>query len=199
MSNNEWQVLNVVKTLDEVTAIVQQHQVSKFRKSALSIDHANIPLPSSQLSNIISYNRRKNNPEIFSVYDLRKWCNDHKDGGDSSHSTFVPYYSIDNVDNIFVLFTTNPIYNFVTMFGASDADRHFRPFGIALVSSDESSTCYEQLFNGKKPFRQKTISQKTIRHGEMSRAGSPIGEVSIPFHPEFVQFHQLAKWHMIFC
>ncbi|CAF1102071.1 unnamed protein product [Didymodactylos carnosus] len=144
MSNNEWQVLNVVKTLDEVTALVQQHQVSKFRtsnlktstkysyrcsqyrkyplcrydihvnildnnpddikilsknvhshqqhntttrlpssvresvakyvkcdltqtqmKSALSIDHSNIPLPSSQLSNIIRYNRRKNNPEIF--------------------------------------------------------------------------------------------------------------------------------------
>ncbi|CAF1271001.1 unnamed protein product [Didymodactylos carnosus] len=33
------------------------------------------------------------------------------------------------------------------VFGASDADRHFRSFGIALTSSDENSACYEQLFN----------------------------------------------------
>lgn len=32
-------------------------------------------------------------------------------------------------------------------FGASDCDRNFRPFGVALVSEDESSSCYEHLFN----------------------------------------------------
>ena len=33
------------------------------------------------------------------------------------------------------------------VFGASDADQHFRPFDIALVSTDEHSTCFKQLFN----------------------------------------------------
>ena len=36
MSNGKYQLLNVVKTLDEVNAIVQQHQVSKYRTSNLS-------------------------------------------------------------------------------------------------------------------------------------------------------------------
>jgi hypothetical protein len=32
------------------------------------------------------------------------------------------------------------------IFGASDANRRFYPFGAALVSSDKSSLCYETLF-----------------------------------------------------
>ncbi len=33
------------------------------------------------------------------------------------------------------------------VFGASDADTHFRPFGVSLTSSDEDSTCFITLFN----------------------------------------------------
>ena len=32
------------------------------------------------------------------------------------------------------------------IFGSSDANTRFRPFGAALVSTDESSSCYETLF-----------------------------------------------------
>ncbi len=32
------------------------------------------------------------------------------------------------------------------VFGASDGNRHFHPFGAALVSDDETSPCYEHLF-----------------------------------------------------
>ena len=33
------------------------------------------------------------------------------------------------------------------VFGVSDCNRNFRPFGVALVSDDGSSSCYEHLFN----------------------------------------------------
>ena len=51
--------------------------------------------------------RRKNNPEIFSVYDFNQWCIDHKYNENSLHSTFVPYYYI---NDLFVLFTTKQLF-----------------------------------------------------------------------------------------
>ena len=109
----------------------------------------------------------KGNPEIFSVYDFKQWCINHKYDENSIHSTFVPYYYINNINDIFVLFTTKQLlkdtqfssllqvdatYKLtwnelpLLVFGSSDADRHFRPFGVALVSSDEGSACYIDLF-----------------------------------------------------
>ena len=32
------------------------------------------------------------------------------------------------------------------VFGSSDADRHFLPFGVALISNDENSSCYINVF-----------------------------------------------------
>ena len=32
------------------------------------------------------------------------------------------------------------------IFGSSDANHHFRPLGVALVSNDEKSTCHIDLF-----------------------------------------------------
>ena len=73
-----------------------------------------------------------------------------------------------NIDGIFVFFTTKQLilqiqytsllqvgatYKLtwndfpLLVFGASDADRHFRPFDVALISTDEHSTCLKQLFN----------------------------------------------------
>ena len=72
------------------------------------------------------------------------------------------------VNNLFVLFTTKELIRQMQystllqldgtykltwnelpliVFGASDCNRNFRPFGVALVSEDESSSCYEHLFN----------------------------------------------------
>ena len=33
------------------------------------------------------------------------------------------------------------------VFGSTDANRHFKPFGIALISTDEDSECFIDLFN----------------------------------------------------
>jgi hypothetical protein len=247
MSNEEYQVLKFVNTLDDVNTIVQQHQVSKYRTSNLSnqtkysyrcshyrkyplcryeiqvyvpddnpssikltfknshyhdyrnstsrlpspvresvakyvkcnltqsqikatiaMDYPQASLSTEQLTNLITYYRRQKNPEIFSVYDFNQWCINHKYDDNSLHTTFVPYYSINSVNDIFVFFTTKQLIQQIQLttllqvdatykltwnnlpllvFGASDADRHFHPFGIALVSSDEDSTCFHQLFN----------------------------------------------------
>ncbi|CAF2642268.1 unnamed protein product [Rotaria sp. Silwood2] len=146
-----------------VTCQLTQGQI----KNALSIDYPNIPLPINQLTSLINYTRRRNNPEIFSVYDFNQWCMNHNYDDNLLYSTFVPYYSIKNIDDIFVFFTTKQLIQQIQcttllqvdatykltwnnlpllVFGSSDADRHFCPFGIALVSSDEHSSCFKELF-----------------------------------------------------
>ena len=97
---------------------------------------------------------------------MKNWCDQHKDGK-QLNSTYVPFYTIENIDNIFILFTTKQLFQqiksttylqvdatykitrnelLLLLFGTTDANRHFKPFGIALVSHDENETCYEQLF-----------------------------------------------------
>ncbi|CAF2046830.1 unnamed protein product [Rotaria magnacalcarata] len=66
-------------------------------------------MPTNQLSNLTNYARQKNNPEIFSVYDFNQWCINHKYDENSIHSTFVPYYYINDINDIFVLFTTKQL------------------------------------------------------------------------------------------
>ena len=80
------------------------------------------------------------------------------------YSTFVVYYRIKKIDDIFVFFTTKQLIQQIQLtallqvdatykltwnnlpllvFGSSDADRHFCPFGIALVPSDEHASCFK--------------------------------------------------------
>jgi len=73
-----------------VTCQLTQGQI----KNALSIDYPDASLPINKLTNIINYSRRRNNPDIFSVYDFNQWCPNHNYDDNSLHSTFVPYYSI---------------------------------------------------------------------------------------------------------
>ncbi|CAF4502898.1 unnamed protein product, partial [Rotaria magnacalcarata] len=89
---------------------------------------------------------------------FNQWCINHKYDENSIHSTFVPYYYINDINDIFVFFTTKPLLKDTQLssllqvdatykltwnelpllvFGSSDADRHFRPFGVAFVPSDE--------------------------------------------------------------
>jgi len=187
MSNEEYQLLKIVHTLDEINQIVKEHGVSKYRtsnlknvtkysyrcshyrkyqlcryeiqayilddssdiklmfknthyheqrnetsrlpspvretvnkyvkcnltegqiKKAISFDYPSVSLPTNQLSNLISYARRQKNPEIFSVYDFNQWCINHQYNDNLPHSTFVPYYSINNINDIFVFFTTKQL------------------------------------------------------------------------------------------
>lgn len=134
-------------------------------KSTLIFDYPSSPVNETKLINLINYERRKDRPEIFSIYDLRNWCDQHKDGIDL-HSPYVPFYLVENIENIFIMFTTRQLFQQIKLtnylqvdatykltwnelpllvFGASDANRHFKPFGIALISHDENEKCYEQL------------------------------------------------------
>ena len=136
-------------------------------KSLLKIDCPTASISPNQSSNLINYPRRKANPEILSVHDFNQWCINRVYDVDSLHATFVPCYYINDINDIFVLFTTKQLLKetqFSTLlqvdatykltwnelpllvFGSSDANRHFRPLGVALVSNDEKSTCYIDLF-----------------------------------------------------
>jgi hypothetical protein len=44
------------------------------------LDHPSLPVTPIKLSALIQAERRKNPPEIFLVFDFRKWYNDHQDG-----------------------------------------------------------------------------------------------------------------------
>jgi hypothetical protein len=136
-------------------------------RSSLRFDHPSISVPSTKLTSLVKNERRKNRPKIFSIFDFRQWCHDHQDGT-VPHSTFVPFYFINDVNDLFVLFTTKQLIRQIqyspllqldatykvtwndlplVVFGTSDRNRNFRPFGLALVSEDETSSCYEHLFN----------------------------------------------------
>lgn len=147
--------------------------------AALQRDHPQSSPARSQLKNLVNYERRKDRPSIFSVYDLRQWCEQHQHG-DLLHSTYIPFYTVTDIDNVFVFFTTKQLFQQIRctsylqvdatykitwndlpllVFGSTDGNRHFKPFGIALVSSDESSKCYEQLFTSIN-----TLSMKEFNH-----------------------------------
>ncbi|CAF2365703.1 unnamed protein product [Rotaria sp. Silwood2] len=74
-------------------------------RSSVSIDCPNIPVSSTKLTSLVQSQRRKDRPETFLVYDFRKLCSDHQDGT-HSHSTIVPFYCINDIDDLFTFFTT---------------------------------------------------------------------------------------------
>ncbi|CAF3716596.1 unnamed protein product [Rotaria socialis] len=136
-------------------------------KASLILNYPQSPIDQVKLSNKIVYERRRDRPEIFSVYDLRNWCSQHQEG-ERLHSTFVPFYTVDDINNLFIFFTTKQLFQQIRLttylqidatykltwnnlpllvFGSTDANRHFKPFGIALISHDENAECYKQLFN----------------------------------------------------
>ncbi|CAF5161200.1 unnamed protein product [Rotaria magnacalcarata] len=54
-------------------------------KNLLFVNDSTASMPTNQLSNLINYARRKNNPEIFSVYDFNQWCINRKYDENSIH------------------------------------------------------------------------------------------------------------------
>ncbi|CAF3421632.1 unnamed protein product [Rotaria sp. Silwood2] len=141
-------------------------------RSSISIDYPNITVPSIKLTSLIQTKRRKSHPKMCSIHDFREWCDNHRDGT-SSYSTFVPFYYINDVNDLFVFFTTKKLFQQIQftkllqvdatykitwnelpllVFGASDGNRHFKPFGVALISDDESSSCFEHLFTTLQSF-----------------------------------------------
>ena len=135
--------------------------------SSLQHEHPSLSIPSTKLTSLVQSERQRSHPKIFSVFDLREWCNDHQDGT-VPLSTFVPFCFINDINDLFVLFTTKELIRQIQysslsqvdgtyklkwnelpllVFGTSDCNRSFRPFGVALVCEYESSPCYQHLFN----------------------------------------------------
>ena len=71
--------------------------------------YSNSPIRYTKAFNLINYERRKNRPEIFSLYGLKNWCDQHKDAT-QLNSTYVPFYTFENIDNIFILFTVKQLF-----------------------------------------------------------------------------------------
>jgi hypothetical protein len=129
-------------------------------RASLDLEHPSLSVPSTKLTALIQTERRRNHAKIFSVSDFRQWCSDHQDGI-VPHSTFVPFYFINDIDDLFVLFTTKELIRQLQcspllqvdatykitwndlpllVFGGTDCNRNFRSFGVALVCEDESSS-----------------------------------------------------------
>ena len=159
----------ILKTVpDHVKCGLSQSQikaslVTNYPQHSINQDKLN-------LHNLIVYERRKDRPEIFSIHDLRNWCNEHRETKEL-YSTFVPFYNALDINNIFIFFTTKQLFQQIQLttylqvdatykvtwnnlpllvFGSTDAHRHVKPFGMALISEDENAECYVKLFNSIK-------------------------------------------------
>ncbi|CAF4402558.1 unnamed protein product [Rotaria socialis] len=75
--------------------------------------------------------------------------------------------------------------------GSSDADRHFRSFGVALVSSDEGSACYIDLFKQLKLISGQENQREYIVHYVMTDGAPGITRVQKEIFP---QARRLMCW-----
>ena len=89
---------------DHVKYGLTENQTTKL----LVINYSQVSIEEVKLHSVILYERRKHRLEIYSVYDLRKWCYERKESKDL-HSTFVPFYTVDNINNWFVFFHNETI------------------------------------------------------------------------------------------
>ncbi|CAF1515445.1 unnamed protein product [Rotaria sordida] len=187
--------------------------------SSLLLDHPSLSVPSTKLTSLVKTERRKNRPKIFSVFDFCQWCNDHQDGA-VPHSTFVPFYFINDIDDLFVLFTTKELIRQIQyspllqidatykltwnelplgVFGTPDCNRNFRPFGVAPVSEDESSSCYEHLFNSLRSLSIQQFHQPYLPKFIMADGALGITSAQQKIFPNVTRlmcwFHMMQKCH----
>ncbi|CAF3544224.1 unnamed protein product [Rotaria sordida] len=75
-------------------------------RSILLLDHQSSSVPSTKLTSLVQAERRKNRPKIFSVFDFCQWYSDHQEGT-ARHSTFVPFYFINDINDLAVCLGPN--------------------------------------------------------------------------------------------
>ncbi|CAF1257415.1 unnamed protein product [Didymodactylos carnosus] len=167
-------------------------------KSSLVQDHPNAPITETKLINLVSYERRKDRPEIFSVFDLQNWCNEHNE----------------DINNIFVLFTTKQLFQQIRLttylqvdatykitwnelpllvFGSTDANRHFKPFGVALISHDENAKCYNQLFTSINALAVQEFTQPCLINHVMADGALGMPQLFFIFYLHI--FRLLFRYH----
>ncbi|CAF4641180.1 unnamed protein product, partial [Didymodactylos carnosus] len=133
----------------------------------------NGPVSTAQVTNLLKYHRSLTRPSMYSVDYFRQWCLQRAaiPPIQSLQDVFVSTYEIISCDNLFIFFTTRQLISVgalsrllqvdatfklnwnelpVLVFGCSDVNRKFHPFGIALISSDESCDSYVKLFQSIK-------------------------------------------------
>ena len=117
--------------------------------------------------------------------DFRSWCHQRSEFYSNpklEHEPFVPKYYINSYDDLFVFITirklisTAPLSNLlqvdatfklnwnefpVIVFGSSDGNRRFHPYGIAVISTNEAASSYITLIQTIKE-RVFTVTGKQI-------------------------------------
>ncbi|CAF4881795.1 unnamed protein product [Rotaria sp. Silwood1] len=124
----------------------------------------------SQLCSLLNYHRSLAVPDIHFVDDFRSWCHQHSAlavGPTAIHEPFVAKFYINSCNDIFVFITTRKLISTaplsgmlpvdatfklnwnelpVLVFGSSDGNRPFFPYGIAIIGTDEAASSYITLF-----------------------------------------------------
>ncbi|CAF1550482.1 unnamed protein product, partial [Rotaria sordida] len=124
----------------------------------------------SQLCSLLNYHRSLAVPDIHFVDDFRSWCHQHSAlavGPTAIHEPFVAKFYINSCNDIFVFITTRKLISTaplsgmlqvdatfklnwnelpVLVFGSSDGNRRFFPYGIAVIGTDEAASSYITLF-----------------------------------------------------
>ncbi|CAF4876895.1 unnamed protein product [Rotaria sp. Silwood1] len=186
---------------------------TQIRKSIV-INYSQTSINEAKLHNVIIYERRKDRPKIFSAYDLRNWCYEHKKGKDL-HSTFVPFYNIDDINNLFVFFTTKQLFQQIRLttfvqvdatykltwnnlsllvFGSTDANRHFKAFGMALICSDENSECFAHLFNSINALALQEFNEPCVINQIMADSAPVPSSQSVMSASIWLGLHKSSQW-----
>ena len=124
----------------------------------------------SQVTNLLNYYCSLAVPDVYSVYDFRSWCHEHSAllcDPTLLLEPFVPKFYINSCDDIFVFLTTRKLISTaplsamlqvdatfklnwnelpVLVFGSSDSNRRFHPYGIAVIGTNETASSYITLF-----------------------------------------------------
>jgi hypothetical protein len=127
-------------------------------------------ISNTQLTSLLNYHRALTVPDVYSADDFRSWCHEHSailSDPSALHEPFVGKYYIESRDELFVFMTTRKLISTaplstllqvdatfklnwnelpVLVFGSSDGNRHFYPYGVAVIGTDEAASSYITLF-----------------------------------------------------
>ncbi|CAF1175199.1 unnamed protein product [Didymodactylos carnosus] len=112
---------------------------------AIQNEHSD-PVSSSQLTNLLLYHRSLSRPAIYSVDDLRIWCQEH--------STIPDSNALHDV--------------FVSRFYVNSCEQTIHPYSITLISTDEAASSYTDVLQ---TLKQTVFDVTGITHQVKYRMG----------------------------
>ncbi|CAF0953592.1 unnamed protein product [Didymodactylos carnosus] len=155
-----------------VREIVLKSAAAKLSQTQIRLAVANEyngQVSSSKVTSLLKYQRLLTLANVYSVHDFYQWCQLRSTtlSLQSPHDVYVPQFEINSSEDLFVFFATRQLISVgaqsylhqvdatfkltwqelpLLVFGCSDTDRHFHPYGIALISTDEAASSYARLF-----------------------------------------------------